>query len=263
MRKALAFLTPFGGATVPSPTALNWFPLVGAAIGLAVGAVWWLATQAWPRPAAAAVVLVADVVFTGYLHLDGLADAADGLLPPLPRERRLEAMADPAVGAFGVVTVVVVLALRFGSLASTAAAPLVVGALWCGSRTAMAVVPRLVNYARPGGIASAFLDQRADAPGRPVGGGPEGDLDGVTRPRLGRRPATAAVPAIVGVVLVLVLAIAGKGGAGVAAVGAELAAFALVVALARRRIGGFTGDVLGAAGVVGETVGLLTLAARW
>jgi cobalamin synthase len=46
-------------------------------------------------------------------------------------------------------------------------------------------------------------------------------------------------------------------------VGAEWVAMAGVVALAQRRIGGFTGDVLGAAGVVGETVGLLVLAARW
>ena len=47
------------------------------------------------------------------------------------------------------------------------------------------------------------------------------------------------------------------------AVGAVAAAGAMVVALARRRLGGFTGDVLGAAGVVGETVGLLVAAARW
>ena len=59
------------------------------------------------------------------------------------------------------------------------------------------------------------------------------------------------------------MAIAGRGLHGVAAVGAEVLAMVLVLALAQRRIGGFTGDVLGAAGVVGETVGLLVLAARW
>jgi adenosylcobinamide-GDP ribazoletransferase len=237
MRKAIAFLTPFGGATVPSPGTLNWFPVVGAAIGLAVGAVWWLATRAWPRPAAAGVVVAADLLLTGYLHFDGLADAADGLLPPLPPQRRLEVMSDPAVGAFGVVTVVAVLALRFGSLASTAAAPLVVGALWCTSRTAMAVVPCCVGYSRPGGIAAAFSE--------------------------GRRATAAVVPAVVGTAIALALAIEGDGTHGVAAVAAGVAGFFLVVMFARRRIGGFTGDVLGAAGVVGETVGLLTLAAKW
>jgi adenosylcobinamide-GDP ribazoletransferase len=51
--------------------------------------------------------------------------------------------------------------------------------------------------------------------------------------------------------------------AGPVAVGASLLAFAAVIAFSVRRIGGFTGDVLGAAGVVGETVGLLVAAARW
>jgi adenosylcobinamide-GDP ribazoletransferase len=240
MRRALAFLTPFGGAVPPSPSTLNWFPIVGAVIGLAVGGVWWLAGRAWPAAAAAGVVLLSDVVLTGYLHLDGLADAADGLLPPMSRQRRLEVMADPAVGAFGAITLLVVLLLRFGALASTAAAPLVVGALWCGSRTAMAVVARSVRYARPGGLAAAFVD-----PARPGG------------------IAGALVPGIVGAVMALGLSIVGRGAHGVAAVGGELVAFAAVVVFARRRIGGFTGDVLGAAGVVAETIGLLVLAAKW
>jgi adenosylcobinamide-GDP ribazoletransferase len=244
MRRALAFLTPFGGAAVPSSGTLDWFPVVGAVIGLAVGAVWWLAGRAWPPAAAAGVVVLADVALTGYLHLDGLADAADGLLPPLPPERRLEVMADPAVGAFGAVTLFVVLVLRFGAFASTVAAPLVVAALWCGSRTAMAVVARSMPYARPGGLATAFVD---------------GGDDGAVAPRR----AAAVVPGVVGVVLALGMAVVGRGVHGVAAVGAEVVGTAAVVVFARRRIGGYTGDVLGAAGVVGETVGLLVLAAKW
>jgi adenosylcobinamide-GDP ribazoletransferase len=244
MRRALSFLTPFGGAAVPSSGTLDWFPVVGAVIGLAVGGVWWLAGRAWPPAAAAGVVVLADVVLTGYLHLDGLADAADGLLPPLPAERRLEVMADPAVGAFGAVTLFVVLVLRFGAFASTVAAPLVVGALWCGSRTAMAVVARSMHYARPGGLATAFVDGGDDRPSKP-------------------RPAAAVVPGVVGVVLALGMAVVGRGAHGMAAVGAEVVGTTVVVVFARRRIGGYTGDVLGAAGVVGETVGLLVLAAKW
>lgn len=239
MRRALAFLTPFGGAVAPSAGALVWFPVVGAGVGLAVGGVWWLADKVWAAPAAAAVALVADVAFTGYLHLDGLADSADGLLPPMERSRRLEAMADPAVGAFGVVTVAAVLLLRFGALASMRAAPLVLGALWCGSRTSMAVTARTVPYVRPGGLAQAFVNRPALSGGK------------------------AWATAVVGTVLSIGMAVAGRGAHGLAAVGAELVATAAVVVLARRRIGGFTGDVLGAAGVVGETVGLLVLAAKW
>ena len=45
MRRALSFLTPFGGAADPAPSALTWFPVVGALIGLAVGGIWWAARR--------------------------------------------------------------------------------------------------------------------------------------------------------------------------------------------------------------------------
>src|SRR5207249_3758595 len=84
------------------------------------------------------------------------------LLPALPRERRLEAMADPGVGAFGVGAAVVVLLLRFGAFVALRPSILLLGALWCASRTTMAVAARVVPYARAeGGLASAFL---SDAP---------------------------------------------------------------------------------------------------
>jgi adenosylcobinamide-GDP ribazoletransferase len=237
MRRALSFLTPFGGAAMPSRAALGWFPAVGALVGLGVGGAWWLAGHVWSPLIAAAAAVAADVVLTGYLHLDGLADAADGLLPPLSAERRLVVMADPAVGAFGVGTVAVVLLLRFSAFASTHPAPVMVAALWCASRTAMAVTAQAVPYARPGGLAAAFLE----SPGR-------------------RDP---WVNALVGALLSVGLAVAVRGWRGVACLIVGAAAFAVVVAFARRRIGGFTGDVLGAAGVIGETAGLLALAARW
>jgi adenosylcobinamide-GDP ribazoletransferase len=259
MRKALAFLTPFGGAARPSPAALDWFPVVGGVIGLAVGGVWWLAGRAWPPAAAAGIALGADAALTGYLHLDGLADAGDGLLAPMARPRRLEVMADPAVGAFGAVTVVLVLVLRYGAFASTAAAPLVVGALWCGSRAAMAVVARSLRYARPGGLATAFVDP-STGDGEQAGDDVRVEGVVVVPPR---SMAGAIVPGLVGATLALGMAIAGRGAHGVAALGAELVGIVAVVVLAQRRIGGFTGDVLGAAGVVGETMGLLVLAAKW
>ena len=237
MRRALSFLTPFGGAAEPAPSALAWFPAVGALIGLGVGAVWWVARRAWPSPAAAAIAMIADAALTGMLHLDGLADAADGLLPPLPRARRLEVMADPRLGAFGAAGLATVLLARFGALASMMPSALVMAGLWSGSRTAMAVTARAVPYARPGGLASAF-----------------------------RGPAILASPVFLGLaggLLAAGLAFAGRGAHGLAAVGAEAAGAGAVVLLAWRRLGGFTGDVLGAAAVVGETAGLLTLAGRW
>ena len=232
MRRALSFLTPIGGAVAPSPSALAWFPVVGAMLGLGLGGVWWLADRLWVAPVAAAVVVAADLALTGMLHFDGLVDSADGLLPPLERGRRLEVMADPAAGAFGVGVGVAMLLLRWASLAALAPAPWLLAALWCGSRLVMAGVAGSVPYARPGGLAGAFLS---------------GDR---------RR-----VP-VAGVLLVVLLA-ALAGGDGVAGVVALGLAAAGVVALAVRRLGGFTGDVLGAAGIVGETAGLLAAAARW
>ncbi len=232
MRRAVAFLTVFGGAAAPSAATLSWFPVVGAGMGLALGGIWWAAEVLWAAPVAAALVVGADLALTGMLHFDGLVDSADGLLPPLEPARRLEVMADPAAGAFGVGVAVVVLLLRWASLATLAPSPVLLGALWCASRLAMAQFARTVPYARPGGLAGAFLD----------GGGRRLPVGGV----------------VLGAVLVAF-------GAGDAAVGVAVLglAAAAVMALAVRRLGGFTGDVLGAAGMVGETAGLLAAAARW
>jgi adenosylcobinamide-GDP ribazoletransferase len=130
LRQAVGFLSVVGGAEPPGPGALGWFPVAGAVIGAAVGGVWWAADQIWPRAVAGAVAIVADLALTGMLHLDGLCDAADGLLAPVARERRLEIMRAPDVGAFGVGAAVVVLLARWAAFSTLAAAPLLVAGLW-------------------------------------------------------------------------------------------------------------------------------------
>ena len=234
MRRAVAFLTPLGGATEPDARTLSWFPVVGALLGSAVGGIWWGAQEIWPAAVAAAVVLAADLALTGMLHMDGLVDSADGLLPQVPRERRLAIMAEPAVGAYGVAVAAVVLLLRFSALATMDASVLLVAGAWCGARTVMAVSARAVPYVRPrGGLAGAFTG----GDWRPVG--------------------------LAGLVLAVSLGALSGGRQSELAIAVGMAAGALVVALARRRLGGFTGDVLGAAGVVTETVALLVAAVAW
>ena len=236
MRRALAFLTPLpvGGGS-PNRVTFDWFPVAGALIGLGVGTAWWLADRAFAPAVAAALVVVADLALTGMLHVDGLADSADGLLPhQRGTARRLEVMAAPDVGAFGVAAVVVVLLLRFAALASQPVSVLLVAGLWCGSRTVMAVGARAFPYARAeGGLASAFTG----GDWRPV--------------------------ALYGLVAAVALGILADGRRTGVAVGACIAAGLVVLFAARRRIGGYTGDVLGAAGIIGETVGLLVAAAKW
>ena len=239
LRAAVGFLTPLGGASTPAPTALRWFPVVGAAVGAAVGAIWWAAGQLWPAPVAAALAVVADLALTGMLHFDGLCDSADGLLAHLSRERRLEVMASPEIGAFGLAAGAAALLTRWTVLATTHPSPLLLAALWATARTCMALTVAVVPYARPGGLAQVFRppDGRAGARGVPV--------------------------AVAGLVGALALGALWRPLAGPAAVTAAVAAAAAVVLFAQRRLGGFTGDVLGAAGVVGETVGLLVAAAHW
>jgi adenosylcobinamide-GDP ribazoletransferase len=204
-------------------------------VGAVVGGVWWGADRIWPAGLAAAIAVAADLVLTGMLHLDGLADTADGVLPHLERERRLDVMSAPDVGAFGVGVVAITLLLRGTAFASFGPDVLVVAGLWCASRTLMAVAVRSLPYARAeGGLALAF-GGAAPALGLIGGGG----------------------------ALAVGLAVAGEGGPGAAAVVAALLAGAGVLALGRARLGGYTGDVLGAAGLVAETVGLVVAAASW
>jgi adenosylcobinamide-GDP ribazoletransferase len=179
-------------------------------------------------------VVAADLAVTGLLHFDGLMDSADGLLPHLDRERRLEVMASPEIGAFGVGVAIVVLLLRWAALAAIRPSVILLVALWCLSRTGMAVVARTQPYARAeGGLASAFSG------------------------------APRWAPLISGAVLAVGLALAWRRPAGAVSVAAAVVAGGSVVWLARRRLGGFTGDVLGAAGVLAETAGLVAAAARW
>ncbi len=156
MRRALGFLTLWPGGGPPTATTLLWFPVVGALVGGTVGAIWWGASQVWPPLVAAAVAVCADLAITGMLHFDGLVDTADGLLPPRSRTRRLEAMADPHAGAFGVTVAGAALLLRWAVFASIAPAPLVVAALWCTSRSVAGTAALSLPYARPAGLASAF-----------------------------------------------------------------------------------------------------------
>jgi adenosylcobinamide-GDP ribazoletransferase len=235
MRRALAFLTPLpvGATDPPDRRTLAWFPVVGALIGAVLGGVWWGAERVWPAAVAAAIVVAADLALTGMLHLDGLMDSADGLLPHLGRGRRLEVMAQPDVGSFAVATAVAVIALRVTALASMQPSVLLLAGVWCASRTTMAVIAGALPYVREHGLATGVLG----GAWRPIG--LYGLIASVSLGAFaGGRPQEAAVAMVF------------------------VGAFA-VAAVARRRIGGFTGDVLGAAGVIGETVALVVAAAKW
>jgi adenosylcobinamide-GDP ribazoletransferase len=234
MRSAVAFLTSVGGSREPDSRTLDWFPAVGAALGAVLGGLWWASARAWPAGVAAALVVAADLALTGMLHFDGLVDSADGLLPPMTRKRRLEVMASPETGAFAVGAGAVVLLLRWTALSGLRADVLLLASLWCLSRTGIAAAARFVKYARGDtGLATAFS-------------GPA-------------RYWTLGV----GVAGSFALAAAWRPLAGVVAVLSAMAAGGSVIWLGVRRVGGYTGDVLGASAVIAETAGLVVAAAKW
>ena len=104
MLSALSFLTVFGRGTTPNGRTMGWFPLAGAVIGATIGGIWWVASLGFAPLLAAALTVTAVAVITGMLHLDGLADSADGLLAHMDRETRLRVMKQPDIGSFGSVT---------------------------------------------------------------------------------------------------------------------------------------------------------------
>lgn len=224
--------------------AMGWFPLVGALVGLAGGAALALAAALnLPPLAGALLALAATVRLTGGLHEDGAADVADGFGGGRDTARKLEIMRDSRVGSYGVLALVFSVAIRAAALAAlpvpvAVAALVAAGAL---SRCALAALALALPPARRDGLGAA-----------------QG------------RPAASTVL----LALILGLAVAGAALWGIARLGADAVALPLaavflasltavwaMAALARRQIGGQTGDVFGAAQQLAEAAVLLTLAA--
>ena len=236
LRTALAFLTivPVGMSDEPAPhLGRALFPTVGLLLGVAAGAVYWVASTLTTPLLGAVAALGVGLLLTGGLHLDGLADAADGLFVGSSRERRLEIMRDPRAGPFGVAAVALVL---LGDAAALAAlgprAGLVALVAACAlARLAMLAVLLALPYVRPTGLGTAAAGGR-------------------------RLPALAAG----GAVALLPVALDWRHGV-LAAVLVAAAALG-VAALARARIGGATGDVYGAVVEVGQLAALAAYAVR-
>lgn len=235
---ALQFLTRL---PVPDPgwetgrlrRASRYFALVGAFIGTAQGLVWLGALWVLPPAVAAGLALGAGLLLTGALHEDGLADTADGLGGGTTRDRALEIMRDSRIGTYGAAAVVLSLGLRWAALASlggeAGALALVIAAT--AGRALLVPATALAPYARGEGLGGA------------MGGG--------------------AGPVEIAVALgTLLLVSAAAGPAGGLAVLAAAGAGALMLWRLVARLGGYTGDGLGAIAVLAETAALIALSAR-
>ena len=209
------------------------FPLVGVTVGALGAAAGWLALAAnLPPMAAATLVVCVLVATTGAMHEDGLADTVDGLWGGHTVERRLEIMKDSQIGSYGVLALILSQLLRIAAVAALMTGDVLTGliAACAFSRCLMPIVMRALPNARHAGLSHS------------VGVPP--------------MAAVCAGVAIGGALAVFLLGL----GAIVAMGFATLAALA-VAGIARIKIGGQTGDILGATQQVSEIVFLLVLAA--
>lgn len=209
------------------------FPLVGLVMGLLTALVWWTVMPHVGALVAAIAVVIAHIMLSGGLHLDGLADSCDGLFSVRSRERILEIMRDSRIGTNGALALIVVVVLRTALIYQMSADGLPVLALLIVTpvvgRGMMAVMMYRQVYARESGMGNLFIGKISE----------------------GR----------FGVTLLLMAAL-------VLFIGGLSSLFALLVTLLfvfgfRRfvasRIGGQTGDTLGAACELSELVFLFFL----
>ena len=218
----------------------RWFPLVGALLGGIYAGVLWLCAPYFPALVAAVLLAALDAWLTGAMHLDGLADTADGFGGGSSREDVLRIMRDHAIGAYGAVAVVLAITLKTAAVAALIgfgrAIPTVVAAVAL-SRWSAVLLSATQPYARP---IAADGRLTAGAPARFVG---RAELWIAT-------VSAAAIAALCG------------GRRGIAACVLVAIAGALWGWRCRRRIGGVTGDTLGAGIVAAECLVLLLFTAR-
>jgi adenosylcobinamide-GDP ribazoletransferase len=235
LRSAMAFLTVIPIAAHDGKPAARlgraYFPAVGALLGLVAGAVFALTAAITNQMLGAVAAVALMAVLTGGLHLDGVADAADGLFGRGDTEQRLLTMRDPRVGSFGAIALIVVLLGDVAALSAMAPGRAIVALVIGGalSRWAMLWVVAFLPYVREAGlgVAAAGTNRAFDL-------------------MLGSALAALAClldwrRALVALLLV-----------GLTAV--------IVSGVARRRIGGATGDIYGATTELCQLAALIAFA---
>ncbi len=208
------------------------YPIAGMVVAIFAGIVGQICIWIWlPSQVTAVLVLLTLIVPTGALHEDGLADSADGLWGGWSAERRLEIMKDSNIGSYGVVALVLSLMLRGAALSALIA----VGALWPAiligavlGRVSMVALMHVLPNARDHGLSHS-----------------------VGRPSLATLGVALAISALVAVVLAPAAFVWLVVFSGLVAAGCGM--------LAKIKIGGQTGDILGATGQIVEITALIVL----
>ena len=223
----------WGGKPEDLQRAAAYFPLVGWLVGGVAGLTWWLAVQVWPPLVASGLSLATTLLLTGAFHEDGFADVCDGFGGGYTKERVLEIMRDSRVGAFGAIGVVMMLGLKWHSVAVLP--PTLVPALLVAAH----VLSRTVSVSLMTGLDYVRADAAKAKPLATQLGGARLLVVLVTG-----AAALVLLPMRLGWVLIPLLVTQ-----------------VLLSIWFKRRIGGYTGDCLGAAQQVAEVIFYLTVLA--
>ncbi len=227
---ALGFLT-----TLPVPRALQstranvmlpWFPAAGLVVGALASLLWYLAGLLVPVGAAAVILIAGVLALTGAIHLDGLADCADAFYGRRDRESVHRILKDPRIGAMGGLAIGIALLARYAALTSLPGTAVLFG------------LPAAAVLARSAALIAMRLLPYASGRGRIL----------KTPPAI--TPGILAVAAVSTAVVVLFLPVPAL---------VSLAALTAFWRLAWKKIGGSTGDVLGATIEIAEVVFLLAM----
>lgn len=248
IRSAVSFLTilPVGSDEF-SRNSLGVFWVAGVLVGI-VDLTSARLFDLFLSPLEVGVLVVAvDAFVTRVMHYDALADFSDGFLPFMESQKRLDVMDDSRLGAFGALGLVVVVLVRSSAFASMnfASQGLDFVAIVVASRIFMSLAPLLVPPAKPSGAMTLFGIWT---------------LDGHHWRKLQRLPLWVYIAMAVGAALTVVLLGWEMSVLAVISVGIEFGAFAAILFWSKRNISGITGDVVGAAGIISETVALIVLA---
>ena len=242
MTQAIGLLTRLPLTTYlprPDPTraiaASAWaWPIVGAGLGLLAGLAGLLATTFGASAGSAAgVTLATMMLLTGALHEDGLADTADGLWGGQNKERRLEILKDSRVGSYGVLALTLATILRWSAITMLFQTGWVLAPLM-----AMAALSRLPMVLLLASLPNARGSGLAATTGRP-----------------------AAATLLLAVAIGLIGSLALTGWAVIAAAFWIALTTIALAALAKAKIGGQTGDILGASQQLAEVAALTVFAA--
>lgn len=213
----------------------RFFPLVGVLVGILSGLVYYLGMMVLPATLAAGLAILVSIIVTGALHEDGLADCADGLGGGMTRERRLEIMRDSRIGTYGSAALIISILLRWVALSSLDASQGLIALVVAHAISRAMIPPVLVSasYARTRGLASS------------VAGG------------------VSYAEAAVSTILAVGVAMIAGPVAGLAAFAAAIFAGGVMLFVLIKKLGGYTGDGLGAIQQSAEIAILIVLVGVW